>query len=1013
MILNQKISRMLNCSFNEINSTAERSIAKLLFIICALFLVLFAYSDYQNTKLRKFSVDIESSSSGTAQVYYDIGNGYNEKDSTKLKINKGKFYNYNFLIPSQKIKSIRFDPIDKYSLIKFKNTNIINNFGEIKHTFEIDSFSPSNQINGINYENGIIELLIQKNANDPVILLKDSSLDEVAGNPLIYLKNNLWFYLIIALIFYKLIPIIINILISKIKVIYNKPIIIISICAFISTLLSIYPLLFGKSLNYAAGLPMLYDTIGWFPGYIFDGFFEDFRGADVAAHSWSMSPNSTVMYRAIFQDHEFPFWNRYVGGGVPLWGQGYSMLGDPLHWLTIFFNGNSIAWDLKFYLSKFLFALGIGLLGYKITSKTYVGITIAVLAPFIGFYTFTFNHPIYFCLTYAPWYSLQWITISKIVFYDGIKNYITNFFKIFLLLISGWLLLNSGTPKETVILFSFITAWGSALILRSAPNANLSLHLLFLSTLFLTILFLYSPYWLLFLSALDNAKTSYDFISNDSYPIELVVGFFEPIIFQLWKGKNYVGPSVNLSILFLIIASINKENFNHYLYKITLIFWAISLFFAFGIIPNNIVYILPLVNRIGHTGITFSLPLIIFSLIIASYGINSIKNNNIHRELIKFLLFFLYFIISFFIISKFDNKTLCLIIFNSVLILLVIKKDLINKIQINKIFIPAILIVILILTFKNGLNLPTGSMLINKFVINPNNRMDTSEKSSSVDFAKNQMSSSQRHDRVIGENLVLIPGVNSLFSLETIGSPEALKNPNLEKFLDLTGIKAEPGWGWLRKYSHETSSERLERAYDLLGVGYIFSDPSASNTTSLSSNSNHKLIHSSDLNVSNREGVWPKAFFVSNSIQMNADEEINAALDLNQGPFAAILQRDVPSAVLVKDAKINNSFIAAKNYALTNNSTCFEISPKSAGIVVLGEGYYKDDFLLTVNNKSTDYFRVNIWQKGFYVPEGGDYHACYRYFPKYVKLTVLGAIIGLLLVFSLPLLLRNSSNEKC
>ena len=54
-----------------------------------------------------------------------------------------------------------------------------------------------------------------------------------------------------------------------------------------------YPLLFGKSMNYAAGL-LLYDTLGCQDMNLTD--FEDFRGADVA-HQWIFSPMSMIVHQ--------------------------------------------------------------------------------------------------------------------------------------------------------------------------------------------------------------------------------------------------------------------------------------------------------------------------------------------------------------------------------------------------------------------------------------------------------------------------------------------------------------------------------------------------------------------------------------------------------------------------------------------------------------------------------------------------------------------------------------------
>ena len=54
---------------------------------------------------------------------------------------------------------------------------------------------------------------------------------------------------------------------------------------------------------------------------------------------------------------------------LTLLGQGQSMIGDPLHWITILAGGATWAWDLKFVLAKLLFAFGIGLLVRAATGR--------------------------------------------------------------------------------------------------------------------------------------------------------------------------------------------------------------------------------------------------------------------------------------------------------------------------------------------------------------------------------------------------------------------------------------------------------------------------------------------------------------------------------------------------------------------------------------------------------------------------------------------------------------------
>ena len=93
--------------------------------------------------------------------------------------------------------------------------------------------------------------------------------------------------------------------------------------------------------------------------------------------------------------------------------------------------------------------------------------------------------------------------------------------------------------------------------------------------------------------------------------------------------------------------------------------------------------------------------------------------------------------------------------------------------------------------------------------------------------------------------------------------------------------------------------------------------------------------------------------------------------------------------MVFSDVSINSNYkndeaaniIAASNYSLTPNSTCFDVSAISPGVIVLLEGYDKDDYILEVNGETKEYFRTNFWSKGFYVENKGNYNVCYKYKP--------------------------------
>jgi hypothetical protein len=974
------------------------------FFIFLITLVFFAAFKMHSASLSNFfTVDIKSDRTGTGQLFYDIGRGFNEKDSVRFEIKANELNHCIVRLPNKKIYSLRIDPLDKKAVIEFKNPHIESHDREILINIPFESFKAFSQIDEIGDYHKNELFYFKTTGQDPYFVIENIKISKKYLN-LNFFKHELLFYILFASILYFIKKFVyektIFLFLGR-QILNSKPLISITLIALFSTLLSCYPLLFGKSLNYAAGLPMLYETVGWFPGYQFEGIYESFRGSDVAAHSWDWAPKSKLVYQSIFNDNEFPFWNRYAGAGLPLWGQGCYMVGDPLHWITIIFKGSAIAWDIKFFLSKFIFTLGIGFLAYQITRKIMLSTLMALIAPFIGHYTFAFNHPTYFCLTYIPWLIIQWIRFSDIIKSNAIPGYIKLLAEIFLLVMASWLSINSGNTKESSILFGLILVWGIVITFCSfKTKPPLFWRILILVYLIITILLCLSPYILIFLTSLHHAATSYDLLSNNPYRTSFFLAFFDPLIFQK-ANHGFVGPSVNLAILFLFISSLNKKNFSNLLYLISFISFLISYCFAFGLIPDILIFVLPLIGRVQHTGITFAIPMIIFSFIIAIFGAKTFERKKIIVYICRFLYFLLSSILIIYFLSYQPNERYANLIYlfflaASILIYILklesffIKHTKNRKMQISSLFFSFLLFFVL----KNGLHFFTGIRSFDSYTINPNVRLNTEANSKSINFIKGSLETYKSPYRVIGSDLVLIPGVNYHFQLETIGSAEALKNPYLEKFFTVNHIEPEPGWGWFRKYTYGKPDNYIEKIYDMLGVRYVLATPGKLQE-------NKSRVFSADLDVYERPNVWPRAFFISQYLPIKKDDDLPEIIKKEDGIFVAILTNDAN-----KNHLKNNNFkdiIPAAHYVMTSNKTCFAVEASSAGIVVLGEGYYPDDFQLKVNGIPTKYFRVNLWQKAFIVKKPGNYNACYEYIPSSLIMSLYLCAIGFCLLVMLPL----------
>jgi hypothetical protein len=179
-----------------------------------------------------------------------------------------------------------------------------------------------------------------------------------------------------------------------------------------------------------------------------------------------------------------------------------------------------------------------------------------------------------------------------------------------------------------------------------------------------------------------------------------------------------------------------------------------------------------------------------------------------------------------------------------------------------------------------------------------------------------------------------------------------------------------------------------------MGIGYILAMPGTRMPQDL------KLIHSSDLDVWERESVWPRAFFVNRIIKANMPSDIIGALaDKSHTPFATVENQFIPQDVLNNNAPYQ--VIPAKDYRWTNNSTHFSVEVTGPGIIVLSENYYPADFVATVNGERVNYTRVNEASKGIWVNKAGKYAVSFTYKPEKLNQALWISLSGFILLLLL------------
>ncbi|HPL65357.1 MAG TPA: hypothetical protein PLG94_02455 [Smithellaceae bacterium] len=173
----------------------KRSAVTTIVIYSLLIGCLVAYSDYNYNASSQlfFTVEMQSSQSGDAQVFFDDGDGYNERDSYKQQVHSGSFNKYVFPLTRKSAKSIRFDPINLPAVVQIKRTCIENRKGEVIKKIPIRNIRPIQQIKKTEIHNDVLIIHTIEDAYDPITILESSRVDNLWWEFLI--NENGWKYL--------------------------------------------------------------------------------------------------------------------------------------------------------------------------------------------------------------------------------------------------------------------------------------------------------------------------------------------------------------------------------------------------------------------------------------------------------------------------------------------------------------------------------------------------------------------------------------------------------------------------------------------------------------------------------------------------------------------------------------------------------------------------------------------------------------------------------------------------
>ncbi|MBT6247467.1 MAG: hypothetical protein HOI43_18765 [Gammaproteobacteria bacterium] len=394
------------------------------------------------------------------------------------------------------------------------------------------------------------------------------------------------------------------------------------ISGLIAVLLSSYPIVFfGKSyVSPGYGPQLLYDDWPLIPGY--KSSDRESAGGDPGAMAWAFLPYSRVQHEAVFDHGEFPLWNRYNSAGLPLFGQGQSMMLDPLHWIVVAGEGNGWAWDVKFLLAKLLFLIGIGACIFSITRSRAISFVLMVSVAFIGFFYYRFNHPVYFNLTYVPWLLFSYLQLIRGL--QGIN--VTGagrwrLWPIFGIFATSLLLLFSGTPKGTSILFGALHFAGLIGVIAVSKGARgKAVNFGILLVLWIAIALASAPHWLIFLDTLSKVSTVYD---NPHCGFNSRLWWFIDSLFLGPELLPWGGPTTNtfISACALMSLVVLPRLVRKPVFWMALLPLVGLLAFAYGVIPNHICQKIPLIGSIHKTFFVCFIAAIVFAVMLAGFGL--------------------------------------------------------------------------------------------------------------------------------------------------------------------------------------------------------------------------------------------------------------------------------------------------------------------------------------------------------------------------------------------------------
>lgn len=947
-----------------------------------------------------FDLTLTSSAAGSTQLFWDLGRGFNEHDSSRqpLKIEPAPVV-YRYMMPMGAFRGLRLDPVDGRGEMIIGHARIVDFRGRVVREFPPEDFQPFRQIEHVEGRREWLYLRTTPEAKDPILLIplhEPLTLEPDAHIWFILGWPTFWKVLLAALVV-GLTPIAgrcVGLARRVGNAAQRRPGRAIAGAALLAVAIQAHPVIFfGRSyVSPDNGGHMLYEDRPTVPGNQ-PSLPVDTMGSDTGALLFQHLYYPMVQRDALAHG-EWPLWNRYSLAGVPLLGQGQSMFGDPFNFLTIATDSAAWAWDLRFVVARWLFAAGLGLVVWRLAGHLGAALLVTIASAFIGFSSYRLAHPANFSVCYAPWILWAWTRLIDA------RSPRQETIALAALVLVNWTVLTSGTVKEAYMLLVGLNFAGALLALLHPANRPRRWRVLTLaSAAGAGFVLLTAPLWLSFVVALRHSFTSYDQPTAFPLPLPHFIGFFEDLFHrQTTPQENVAAPALNLFFLLPVLWwLVQPRLWRSDRLGLALVLAALPAFaLAYGLVPVPVILRLPVIQSISHVGNTFSCVLLVLVAVLAGLALRDaltrLREPGWARTCGLMALGGGALAAAYFLTTRGVPKSPFFLGYLPGVVAASIALPFAARRFARDPARPAPLVVALalglpLLFWRHGQQLGT---VFHHYAYSPGARVDfhaPSPAAALVDAHRRE----QPPGRVVGWGNTLYAAYNTLLRWEGLYGVDALRNRHFHELAAAFDLKRV--WIW-DGVNADAEAGRLVPAHDVLNVThYVASRREPPRAT-------HTLVHlgARDLDVYHSPDAWPRAFFTDRLARYAQPAEfVDRVLQGERRPFAAMQAGD--SIPLELPANLDGrAIVAARDYRLTPNSTQFVVEAPAAGIVVLTEAWYERDFQVTVNGAPAPYFRVNHAFKGVALPAAGRYTIRFEYWPQHFTVALWAGLAGLVLL---------------